>query len=88
MMDLADAVCRQFLKRHIEEAMECLNEREHRVLYLRYGLGDGLSVSASSMDGQSKATWAKSYVKGFSLSHFTIHSCKHTMRGVGYVFKE
>jgi RNA polymerase primary sigma factor len=41
MMDLADAVCRQFLKRHIEEAMECLNEREYRVLYLRYGLGDG-----------------------------------------------
>ena len=29
MMDLADAVCRQFLKRHIEETMECLNERAH-----------------------------------------------------------
>jgi RNA polymerase sigma factor (sigma-70 family) len=41
MMGLADAVCRQFLKRHIEEAMECLNEREYTVLYLRYGLGDG-----------------------------------------------
>ena len=40
MMGLADAVCRQFLKRHIEEAMECLNEREYTVLYLRYGLGD------------------------------------------------
>jgi RNA polymerase primary sigma factor len=33
----------EFLKRHIEEAMECLNEREYRVLYLRYGLGDGRS---------------------------------------------
>lgn len=43
MTDPADAVCRQFLKRYIEEAMECLNEREYRVLYLRYGLGDGRS---------------------------------------------
>lgn len=39
--DLADGVCQQFLKRYLEEAMTCLNEREYTALYLRYGLGDG-----------------------------------------------
>ena len=39
--DLADGVCQQFLKRYLEEAMTCLDEREYIALYLRYGLGDG-----------------------------------------------
>ncbi len=39
--DLADGVCQQFLKRYLEEAMTCLNEREYVALSLRYGLGDG-----------------------------------------------
>lgn len=39
--DLADGVCQQFLKRYLEEAMMCLNEREYIALYLRYGLADG-----------------------------------------------
>ena len=39
--DLADGVCQQFLKRYLEEAMTCLNEREYIALHLRYGLSDG-----------------------------------------------